>query len=300
MSSILTSEPPLQDKALSGGLTAEAAAQLLQRSPDAYATPQALMSLVAQVSVAHADGLPTDRTVLYSGDIDEGPPPLGSWKLATALQGQDPGVLIIDVTERGRFLSSEAFQDAMLRAFAKEGFETYADITKARDSEANKFLFDAEDGAWAKASRSFAESLEGDVVVLSSKANPARTFGLVELPALLANPKVNSVNVIAKNTLAQLAGQPNGQAVVFKALAETAKSLLNQCAVAWDENQRIAHVDTTPLIGRCAQAPKQGAGQARLIQAGEPDPKTLDGLNKAVRLVRRKWLEQVLGVRFER
>jgi hypothetical protein len=79
----------LQDKEFSGGITADAAAQLLQRSPDAYATPQALMSLVGQVSVAHADGLPTDRTVLYSGDIDEGPPPLGSWKLATAMQGQD-------------------------------------------------------------------------------------------------------------------------------------------------------------------------------------------------------------------
>lgn len=282
-------------------MTADAAAKLLLQSPDDYATPQALMSLVARVSVAHADGLRTDRTVLYSGDIDEGPPSLGSWKLATGMQAQDPGVLIIDVTERGRFLTSEVFQDAMLRAFEHEGFETYADITKARESAANKFLFNAEEGAWAQASRSFAQSLEGDVVALTSQANPERTFGLVELPALLANPKVKSVNGIAKSTLAQLAAQPNGQAFVFKALAETAKSLLNQCAVAWDENQRIAHVDTTPLIGRCpAPSSSPGRAPAKLIRAGEPDPKTLNGLNKAVRLVQRRWVERVLGMKIGR
>ncbi|MFY9479770.1 MAG: hypothetical protein WAQ08_19195 [Aquabacterium sp.] len=162
-------------------------------------------------------------------------------------------------------------------------------------------------GSWpppcrAKTSHSFAQSLEGDVVVLSSQANPARTFGLVELPALLANPKVKSVNGIPKSTLAQLALQPNGQAFVFKALAETAKSLLNQCAVAWDENQRIAHVDTMPLIGRTCPGPSsnQDGGRARLIRAGEPDPKTLTGLNKAARLVQRKWLERVLGVKVKR
>ena len=279
-------------------MTADAAAKLLLQSPQAYATPKALMSLVARVSVAHADGQRTDRTVLYSGDIDEGPPPLGSWKLATGMQAQDPGVLIIDVTERGRFLTSEVFQDAMLRAFADEGFETYADITKARGSAANEFLFSAEEGAWAQASRSFAQSLEGDVVALTSQANPERTFGLVELPALLANPKVKSVNGIPKSTLAQLASQSDGQAFVFKALAETAKSLLNQCAVTWDENQRIAHVDTTPLIGRCpTPASGQAVAQAKLIRAGEPNPKTLNGLNKATRLIQRRWVERVLGDR---
>jgi hypothetical protein len=281
-------------------LTADAAARCLQQAPDDYATPKALMALVARVSVAHADGLATDRTVLYSGDIDPGPPKLGSWGLATSMQAQDPGVLIIDVTERGRFLTSEAFQEAMIKAFESEGFETFADITKARGTAANNFLFDAENGVWAQASRSFAQALEGDVVTLTSQADPGRTFGLVELPALLGNPKVRSVNGLPKSTLVQLAEQPNGLEFVFKVLAETSKAMLNECAVTRDAQQRLTHVDTTPMLGRTCPPPlgSQVLGTPKLIQAGQPDQATLTGLKRATGLLQRQWLERVLGVRF--
>jgi hypothetical protein len=299
MSSTLTSERRTEVGSASADLTAEAATRCLQQSPDDYATPEALMALVARVSVAHADGVSTDRAVLYSGEIDAGPPKLGAWALATGMQAQDTGVLIIDVTERGRFLTSEAFQEAMIRAFADEGFESYADIAKARGSAANNFLFDADGGVWAQASRSFAQALEGDVITLTSQADPGRTFGLIELPALLGNPKVNSVNGIPKTTLAQLAAQPNGQAFVFKALAETSKAMLNQCAVAWDGNQRMAHVDTTPLIGRSSPppSPDQIQGEPKLIRAGQPHQATLNGLKKATWLIQRRWLERVLGIK---
>jgi hypothetical protein len=280
-------------------LTALEAAQRLLQSPDDYATPDALMALAAQVSVAPVNGQPTDRTVLYSGGVDNGEPKLDAWTLATGMQKQEAGVLIIDVTERGAFLVSKQFKNAVLRAFASEGHLSYADVMTKRDSKANQFLFDAENGAWAQASKSFAESLEGEVVTLTSQAQPNRTFGLVELPALLANPKVKSVNGVARTVLAQLAEQPNGQAFVFKALAESSKAMLNQCGLVMDEQLHIAHIDTTPMLGRSKPppTPQPGLKPPRQIQAGAPDTNTLNTLKKATRVLKDRWLERVLGVK---
>jgi hypothetical protein len=194
---------------------------------------------------------------------------------------------------------SAPFKGAVVRAFAHEGFVSFDDISKNRESAANQFLFNAKDGAWAQASRSFAQALEGDVITLTSQADMERTFGQIELPALLDNPKIISVNGIPKSTLAQLAAQPNGLAFVFKALAETSRATLNQTALAWGESGRIAHVDTTPLIGRTSPplSSDQTQGEPKLIQAGQPDQTTLTGLEKATRLLQRRWLEGVLGIK---
>lgn len=302
MSSTLTSEAKLDKEISTPVLTADEAAQRLLQSPQDFATPDALMALAAQVSVAHAQGQPTDRAVLYSGEVDNGPPKLSSWRMATQMQQQDKGVLIIDITERGRFLTSEPFQEALIRVFEDEGFESFADVTQARNSKANKFLFDAENGAWAQASRSFAQALKGDVVTLTSKADMTRTFGQVELPALLNNPNINTINGIPQSVLKQLAAQPNGQAFVFKALAEKSRAMLNQCALAWDKDQRIAHVDTAPMLGRSSPLPDSGdlLGPPKLIHAGHPDEAILQTLTKAKRLLQYRWLARVLGVKVRR
>ena len=50
---------------------------------------------------------------------------------------------------------------------------------------------------WTNASRTFAQSASGDVrVVLGDNVNPGGVWMQTELPALQANPNVNSITVI--------------------------------------------------------------------------------------------------------
>uniref|UniRef100_UPI00055EFD20 hypothetical protein n=1 Tax=Pseudoclavibacter soli TaxID=452623 RepID=UPI00055EFD20 len=49
-------------------------------------------------------------------------------------------------------------------------------------------------GLWAAASERFVEGVQGDVVALTASADATRVFGTVELPALLENPAITSIN----------------------------------------------------------------------------------------------------------
>jgi len=285
--------PPVQPT-----LTAREAAERLLQSPEAYATPEALQDLAAQVSIAPVGGVKTDRTVLYSGPIQSTEPKLDAWTLATSIQKQDPGVLIIDITERGVFLASKQFKNALLRAFAHEGFVDIGDVMKRRDSKANQFLFDATEGVWAQASKTFAESASGDITTLTSQAPDNRTFALVELPALLANPNVNSVNGVNREVLQELAASPEGLTAVLKAVAEVSRQKLSEAAVVRSAEGLVVGVDTTALLNvptaRGKPDPKLGTQQP--IQAGQPDPVVLEGLKRAEHAVKRRWLQRYLDL----
>lgn len=298
MSSTSTSERTAGSTSLAQGLTAREAAERLLQSPDDYATPDALQALAAQVSIAPMGGLLTDRTVFYSGSIQNENPKLDAWTLATSIQKQDAGVLIIDTTERGVFLASKQFKKAVLRAFASEGFVDFSDVAKRRDSHANQFLFDATQGVWAQASRSFAESASGHITTLTSQAPDNRTFALVELPTLLANPKVHSVNGVSKQVLQELANGPDSLKGVLKAVAETSRQKLLESAVVRSAEGMIVGVDTTTLLNvpprRGKPAPQLGTPQA--IQAGQVNDSVLDGLKQAERTVKRRWLKRHLAI----
>jgi hypothetical protein len=280
-------------------LTAAEAARRLLQSPEDYATPETLRALASLVSVAPVNGAHADRTVLYSGRIESGDPGLDAWTLARSIQRQDAGVSIIDATERGMFLDSQQFKQAVVRVFAHEGVRDFDDLRRRRETRANQFLYDATQGLWAEASHQFAASASGDVTTLTSQAPEDRTFALVELPALLANPKVKRVNGVMTSVLRTMATGPSGMQGVLKAVAETSRKALNVTSVVRSPEGMIAGVETTALLGpREAQgAPAKSGGRAQTIQAGLPDEAVLAELRQAIRAMQWRWLEQVLGIR---
>lgn len=279
-------------------LTAREAAERLLQSPDDYATPDALQALAAQVSMAPMGELQTDRTVFYSGAIQNENPKLDAWTLATSIQKQDAGVLIIDTTERGVFLASKQFKKAVLRAFAHEGFVDFSDVVQQRNSHANQFLFDATEGVWAQASRSFAASASGHITTLTSQAPDNRTFALVELPTLLANPKVHSVNGVNKLVLQELANGPDGLKALLKAVAETSRQKLCESAVVRNAEGMIVGVDTTTLLNvpSVRGKPDTSIGKLQAIQAGQVNNSVIDDLKQAEHSAKRRWLKRHLAI----
>ncbi len=279
-------------------LTASDAIARLKRAPDEYATPQALRELAAQVSVAPFGGAQSTQTVLYSGRLEDGDGGLDAWTLAKAIQAKDESVAIIDASERGMFLSSRPFKEALVKAFASEGILDYEDLRKKRGSKANQFVFGPTQGLWADASKSFAEAAEGDIATLTSKAPDNRTFALVELPALLANPKVKRVNGVDKAVLQEVASGPLGMKGLLKAVAETSRQLLERTSLARAQEGSIAAVDTTALLGhpqpRAVGQATVGAAQA--LQVGPPDTAILAELGQAVSRVQRRWLDRLRDI----
>jgi hypothetical protein len=178
---------------VSGGLTADAAVEALLKNPEAYSTRDALRELARQVSVESAGRV----TVLYSGDVASHLP---SWKVVTAMEAAGEDIRIIDRSQAAHFLNSDEFTQSVARAHGVQA----TDIERRTEAgkAANTWLFDAERGPWADASARFADATRGEVKVIASGAAPDRVFALTELPHILTNPEVTTIEGIPRETLA--------------------------------------------------------------------------------------------------
>ncbi len=148
-----------------------------------------LMALGSRVSVATAEGKSQGSiTLLYSGKM-------GDVSTTTIIgeiikKGEDGNLRIIDKTQAGAFLSSDAFNKAFLRVTE----EMSSDEIKA----AKDFLYDPTVGPWAEASKRFASETVGEVRFLGPAAEIKRQFGATELPTLLEpGSKVTRIEGIA-------------------------------------------------------------------------------------------------------
>lgn len=282
---------------MGANLTASEAVRLLMQAPDEYGTPEALRSLASQVSVAPLGGVQTDRVVFYSGPIERIPGGVDAWTMARSIQLQDAKVSIIDTTERGMFLDTPQFKQAVVKAFAHEGVRDFEDLRSRRDTQANQFLFDATQGIWADASQAFAEAASGDVTTLSCHAPEGRTFALVELPALLVNPAVQRVNGVNKSVLQALAKTAGGMQAVLKAVAETSRQKLLAATLIRDDQGLLVGVDTTALLDvpPARGRPEALKGKHHPIQAGALNATVLQTLAKADRHLKKLWVKRVLG-----
>lgn len=242
-----------------------------------------------------AGGAARNRSVLYSGRIEDGDQGLDAWSLAQAVASQDSNVSVIDITERGLFLSGDIYKAAVVKAFAFEGIKSYQMLVSRRDSKANQFLFEATQGIWAEASKSFAESAEGDIITLTSKPQDNRTFALVELPALLANPKVKHVNGVDTAVLQEMVSGPLGMKGVLKAVSETSRQLLERTSLARAQDGGIAAVDTTAQLGHQSRQAMDESfhDAARTLHVGPPDADILAELGQAVSRLQRRWLDRL-------
>jgi hypothetical protein len=173
-------------------LSADQAIALLRQDPAAYDTPAKLRALAAMVDADSAGRL----TVLYSGPAAH---KLSSAEVIGAMIRGGDDIRVIDNTEIARFLTSDDFLHAAARVHHLSDFEPL--LRGTYRGPATDWLYHPTEGPWADASARFADATVGEVRVIASNADPGRTFGAVEVPHLLANPKVTTIEGIPRETL---------------------------------------------------------------------------------------------------
>jgi Ca2+-binding RTX toxin-like protein len=151
----------------------QALAQLAQLSNPTIAQ---INSLVSQVNL----DIPAGRTVVfYSGPIGS----VQASQVAQALVAQSDKFFIIDQSDLGRVLGNTEFQAALRNAVGVEASAA------------------ALDSLWVDASRRLAQNSSGAVISLTPNAEPGRIFATVELPELINNPNVTTIDGIPRTQL---------------------------------------------------------------------------------------------------
>jgi hypothetical protein len=153
-----------------------------------------LRALAAQV---HADA--TGRlTVLYSGGVGKG---VWSTDVIEGMKAAGEDVRVIDKSQAAKFMKSDAFYGAVAKAYDIP-FRPLRDGTYR--GPASNWLYHPTQGPWADASARFAELTKGEVRAVVSGASPSGIFGMTELPRLIANPQVTTIEDIPRQTLAKV------------------------------------------------------------------------------------------------
>ena len=169
---------------MSAPLTAAQAIGLLRKHPADYNTREKLGALVEQVD---ADS-PGRVTVLYSGKLGGG---LSTEDVAMQLKASAQDVRIINNSQAAELLTSREFQNA-----ASELDGVLPSEFKDTDyrSPTKDWLYHPTDGPWAGASARFADGARGDVRVVVPNAAPDRVFSATELPRILANEQITTLD----------------------------------------------------------------------------------------------------------
>ncbi|PXY95184.1 hypothetical protein DKK76_06975, partial [Frischella perrara] len=177
------------------GITAAEAEKKLSGIKDA----EGLRNLINQLDVSTHGS----KTVLYSGMVNGE----RSTKIINALQ-KDPNYRVIDNTEAAKFLSTADKYGSPLNRKLNSLFGTTH--SKKLSSQSIEFLFGSQqnevrqnNGAWDTVSKKFVSGASGNVEVIGHM-DPNRVFAQTELPALMKNPNVHSVNGIDKSILRSL------------------------------------------------------------------------------------------------
>lgn len=135
-------------------------------------TVDQLRDIVNRVDVGTPAG---STTLLYSGALAQfGAETVSARQIAFEFNKSNSSLAIIDKTAVGEFLQTEELITALRTAVGSP-------------EDASSLLFGTDGGFWSNASERFAAGADGNVVSLSSFANPDRVFGSVELKALLDN-----------------------------------------------------------------------------------------------------------------
>ena len=152
------------------------------------------IEVIARSFPAKAEG---NIGILYSGRVGNVSAEVIALELA-----DKTGISIINKTERALFLADEIVSEEIEGA-ARRIFQSQGQDPQLAKQSAKNFLFgDARAAAhsatsvngclWGEASKEFAGSLRGHVVVVASTASPDRVLGRVEVPTVLSNPEITS------------------------------------------------------------------------------------------------------------
>ena len=178
------------------GLTYEQAVQQLSALSDSgKLTPATLLNLIGEISV-DGSAAPGSVTVLYSGGIGND---LSANGMVEAMAAQGDPIRIINTTDTAKFLNLET---GPLKPLLAEMFGV--DINTIGKSAfgsnaANQFLFAPGTGAWARGSVHLATTASGNILTISPLSSATRVLAVDELPTILANKNVTSINGIPKS-----------------------------------------------------------------------------------------------------
>lgn len=201
---------------MSAPLTKAQATELLRQNPAAYITHESLLDLTKQLD-AHSPGR---VTVLYSGPVGK---VLATEDVATALAASVKDVRIINNSAAAAFLTSSDFLSAAARL---DGVSLIEFRDENYRSPTKNWLYHPTDGPWADVSRRFADGARGDVRAVLPNPAPDRVFALSELPRILANEHVTSLEGLPRAKLAELHSR-DSQAAFEMVVAQSHASMSN-------------------------------------------------------------------------
>ncbi|MDO5611032.1 MAG: hypothetical protein Q4G62_09745 [Pseudomonadota bacterium] len=172
-------------------LTAEEAISLLRQQPLAYQTPEQLRVLAGQV-----DANPSGRiTVLYSGPSAKG---VESSQIIKSMLETGEDIRVINTSEAAKLLQSREFLNSVAKAYDVPARPL---IDGTYRGPATEWLYHPTQGPWADASARFADATVGEVRTIVGDADPGRVFGATEVPRILANPNVTTIEGIPREAL---------------------------------------------------------------------------------------------------
>ncbi|WP_407471001.1 peptidoglycan-binding protein [Xanthomonas campestris] len=197
---------------MKNALSAEEAITLLRERPDAYRSGEDLRTLAAQVD-ANAPGR---VTVLYSGPAAKG---IWSTDVIAAMVEMGEDVRVINGSEAAKFLESKDFYSALADAYDIDVDQL---IDGTHRGPATEWLYHPTQGPWADASGRFADATVGEVHAIVGDAQPSRVFGEIEVPRILANPNVTSIEGLPREALVGVKDRL-GQQAAFELIVARAR-----------------------------------------------------------------------------
>jgi hypothetical protein len=156
-------------------------------------TPEQLKAYVSQASVA-VEG---DATLFYSGKMGNG---ISAGEIAKAIGEANENVITIAKTDAYALLGSDEFKEAFDKTYSGYSSEEVRGILNGTTDAAGQY----QKGYWDIPSEGLAESAAGDVRTLSGFSDPDRIWAQTELPTLLENGNVTSIDGIPREDLVAL------------------------------------------------------------------------------------------------
>ncbi|MCE4297212.1 peptidoglycan-binding protein [Xanthomonas hortorum] len=197
---------------MNGSISAQDAIDRIRQNPGDYQTPESLRSLAAQVD-ANASG---KVTVLYSGPAAKD---IWSTDVIGSMIDSGEDIRVIDKSQASKFLNSREFYTALADIYEISPREL---IEGSHRGPATEWLYHPTQGPWADASGRFADATVGEVHAIVGDAQPSRVFGEIEVPRILANPNVTSIEGLPREALVGVKDRL-GQQAAFELIVARAR-----------------------------------------------------------------------------
>ncbi|UXA69442.1 peptidoglycan-binding protein [Xanthomonas prunicola] len=197
---------------MNGTISAQDAIDRIRQNPGDYQTPESLRSLAAQVD-ANAFG---KVTVLYSGPAAKD---IWSTDVIGSMIDSGEDIRVIDKSQASKFLNSREFYTALADIYEISPREL---IEGSHRGPATEWLYHPTQGPWADASGRFADATVGEVHAIVGDAQPSRVFGEIEVPRILANPNVTSIEGLPREALVGVKDRL-GQQAAFELIVARAR-----------------------------------------------------------------------------